>query len=418
MSERIEISGFDERGRGVGNELSVRFAYPGDLIEAEVTSRKKKFAKLISLIKPSSNRQTPPCKHFGVCGGCPWQGIKYESQLKFKEGIVEELFYNCEPIIPSPEEYFYRNRMDFAFGPDYSIGLKDDKDNIINIEKCWLMSESSNSIISRIRQFISFKKLKNHRDGIMRHVVIREGRNNKNTVVNIITSDKGEFPLEDLWEELNDEVSGISWSINLSPADRSYGEIQKTFGQDHLIESLNGIKFKVPVQSFFQTNTLQAEKLLKIIEDFADLKGEESILDLYAGTGSIGLSLARKAKKVFGIEENAPAVELSRSNAELNGISNFSAVAGRVEDLLGELSNEHEVVILDPPRPGVNKKILKKLGETRPEKIIYVSCNPYTQKHDVQILKEYGYKVKRCQPIDMFPHTPHIENVISLGALS
>ncbi|MFA4967325.1 MAG: 23S rRNA (uracil(1939)-C(5))-methyltransferase RlmD, partial [Candidatus Margulisiibacteriota bacterium] len=196
---------------------------------------------------------------------------------------------------------------------------------------------------------------------------------------------------------------------------RSYGDIQKTFGQDHLIESLNGIKFKVPVQSFFQTNTLQAEKLLKVIEDFADLKRGESILDLYAGTGSIGLSLAHKAKKVFGVEENEPAVELSRSNAELNGILNFSAVAGRVEDMIGELSDKHEIVILDPPRPGVNKKILKKLGETRPEKIIYVSCNPYTQKHDIQILKEYGYKIERCQPVDMFPHTPHIENVIALA---
>ncbi|MFA4967726.1 MAG: hypothetical protein WC624_05870, partial [Candidatus Margulisiibacteriota bacterium] len=268
MNEKIGISGFDERGRGFGNELSIRFAYPGDLIEAEVTSRRKKIARLVSLIKPSDSRQTPPCKHFGMCGGCPWQGLKYEAQLKFKEGIIKELFYDCEPILPSPEEYFYRNRMDFAFGPDFSIGLKDNKNHIINIEKCWLMSEDSNSIIDRIRHFVSLNKLESYWTGIMRHVVIREGRNNKNTIVNIITSDKGVFPLEELWEQLKDAVSGISWSINLSPADRSYGDIQKTFGQDHLIESLNGIKFKVPVQSFFQTNTLQAEKLLKIIEDF------------------------------------------------------------------------------------------------------------------------------------------------------
>lgn len=357
---------------------------------------------------------TPKCQHFGQCGGCKFQDIPYKEQLKTKEAKIKELFGNCPPIIPSPEIYFYRNRMDYAFGPNYSIGLKDGKFSIINIEKCWLMSEESNAIVKRLRYFVSWKKLKNYKDGIMRHVVIREGKNIKNTILNILTSDKGNFPLEDLWEKVQDLVQGITWSINLSPADRSYGDIQQSLGQDYLMESLSGLKFKVPVESFFQTNTHQAEKLLQTVKDFAALEGDEILLDLYSGTGSIGLSLANRAKEVLGVEENPSAVELSKANAELNSIKNFSARAGRVEDIIKSSEGKFDTIILDPPRPGVHKKVLKKIGEINPSKIVYVSCNPFTQKHDVDILKESGYKIKKCQPLDMFPHTPHIENIILL----
>lgn len=355
-----------------------------------------------------------PCQHFGQCGGCKFQDIPYKEQLKNKEAKIKELFGNCPPIIPSPEIYFYRNRMDYAFGPNYTIGLKAGKFNIINIEKCWLMSEESNAVLKRLRYFVSWKKLESYKEGIMRHVVIREGKNIKNTILNILTSDKGEFPLEDLWEKVQDLVQGVTWSINLSPADRSYGDIQQSLGQDYLMESLSGIKFKIPVQSFFQTNPRQAEKLLEIVKDFTSLQGNETLLDLYSGTGSIGLSLASQAKEVIGIEENESAVELSEANAELNGIKNFSAISGRAEDAIKSLEDKFEIVVLDPPRPGVHKKVLKKIGEIKPAKIVYVSCNPFTQKHDVEILKECGYQIKKCQPLDMFPHTPHIENIILL----
>jgi len=248
----------------------------------------------------------------------------------------------------------------------------------------------------------------------MRHAVIREGINIENAIINILTSDKGEFPLEDLWEKVQDLVQGVAWSVNLSPADRSYGEIQKSFGQDYYMESLNGIKFKVPVQSFFQTNSKQAETLLKIVKDFAEHEGGEKILDLYSGTGSIGLYLADRAHSVIGVEENEAAVELSKHNAKLNNIINFSAVAGKAEKVIKDLEGKFDTIVLDPPRPGVHKKVLNKIGEIKPEKIVYVSCNPFTQKHDVEILKEFGYKIEKCQPLDMFPHTPHIENIILL----
>ncbi|MBU1026925.1 MAG: 23S rRNA (uracil(1939)-C(5))-methyltransferase RlmD, partial [Candidatus Margulisbacteria bacterium] len=345
--------------------------------------------------------------------------IPYEEQLKNKENKVRELFGDCPKIIPSPETHFYRNRMDYAFGPNYSIGLKKSKFEIVNIEKCWLMSEESNKILNRLRYFVQYKKLKGYifssddkTRGPMRHVVIREGKNIKNTILNILTSDKIIFPLEELWEKIHDLVEGVTWSINLSPADRSYGEIQKSFGQDYLMESLAGIKFKIPVQSFFQTNTHQAEKLLEIVKDFAGLEGEETLLDLYSGTGSIGLSLASQAKQVIGVEENEPAAKLSEENAKLNNINNYSALAGRVENIIKSLEGKLDTIILDPPRPGVNKKVLRKIGKIKPEKVVYVSCNPTTQKHDVEILKEFGYEIKKCQPLDMFPHTPHIENII------
>jgi len=364
---------------------------------------------------------TPKCQHFGQCGGCKFQNVPYVEQLKNKEAKVRQLFGSCSPIIPSPEIYFYRNRMDFAFGPNYTIGLKAGKFDVINIEKCWLMSEHSNQILNRLRYFISWKKLKGYRyaspdktRGPMRHVVIREGKNVKNTILNILTSDQVEFPLEELWEKIRDLAQGVTWSINLSPADRSYGDIQQSLGQDYLIESLAGIKFKIPVQSFFQTNTHQAEKLLEIVKDFAGTEGHETLLDLYSGTGSIGLSLAGNVKNVVGVEENPSAVELSRSNAELNGIKNFSAIAGRVEEIIKSLEGKFETMILDPPRPGVHKNVLKKIGEIAPPKIVYVSCNPFTQKHDVEVLREYDYKIEKCQPLDMFPHTPHIENIVLL----
>ncbi|MBU0501923.1 MAG: 23S rRNA (uracil(1939)-C(5))-methyltransferase RlmD [bacterium] len=369
---------------------------------------------------------TAKCQYLGECGGCKFQNIPYEQQLAEKEAKVKALFGECSPIISSPEIFFYRNRMDYAFGPNYTIGLKKGKFEIINIEKCWLLSEASNKILDRLRYFMQFKKLDgyiyaplNKTRGPMRHVVIREGKNVKNTVLNIITSDKTIFPLDELWEKVQDLVSGITWSINLSPADRSYGEVQAVCGQDHLIEKLGDLKFKIPVQSFFQTNTHAAEKLLEIIKDFADLQGGKTLLDLYSGTGSIGLSLADKAKQVVGVEENEPAAKLSEDNAKLNGITNYSAIAGRAEKSLDVLDslNALDLLILDPPRPGVHKKVLHKIGEIKPKKIVYVSCNPDTQHHDIEILKEFRYEIEKYQPLDMFPHTPHVENVILLKRL-
>ncbi|MDI6731228.1 MAG: 23S rRNA (uracil(1939)-C(5))-methyltransferase RlmD [Candidatus Margulisbacteria bacterium] len=367
---------------------------------------------------------TKLCQHFGACGGCTLQNVDYPLQLQQKAQTIASLF-NLSPSstplspyppipLPSPETFFYRNRMDFAFGPNYSIGLKDKKNNIINIEKCLLMSDKCNAVLNRLRYFIQYKKLKNYKDGLLRHVVIREGKNIDNCIINLLTSDKGVFPLEELWEKTKDLVNGVIWSVNLSAADRSYGDIKQFFGQDYLMESLNGLKFKIPAQSFFQTNTKQAEVLIQVVQEFAGLSGQETVLDLYSGTGSIGLSLAHKAKEVIGIEENQPAAQLSLENAKLNNIANYSALAGKVEDLLDKMNEKDDLIVLDPPRPGVSKKVITKIGRARPAKVIYVSCNPESQKHDIDKLREWGYGIEKIQPLDMFPYTPHIENVVLL----
>jgi 23S rRNA (uracil-5-)-methyltransferase RumA len=305
--------------------------------------------------------------------------------------------------------------MDFAFGPNYTLGLKNKQNQIINIEKCFLMSDKCNAVLNRLRYFIQFKKLKAYREGNLRHVVIREGKNHPNCILNILTSDKEPFPLEELWEKSQDLVDGVLWSINPSPADRSYGETQKVYGQDSLLESLNGLQFKTPAQSFFQTNTHQAEQLLQVVQNFARSQGNETVLDLYSGTGSIGLSLARHAKQVIGIEEDTNAVAVSLDNARQNSLHNYAAIAGKAEDQLVNLSGHFEIVVLDPPRPGLHKRVVAKIGRARPKKIIYVSCNPESQLRDVLKLKEWGYTIEKCQPLDMFPHTPHIENVLLLN---
>jgi 23S rRNA (uracil-5-)-methyltransferase RumA len=413
---KIEITSLDEKGRGLGEGYAVPYAYPGDVVEIEIVNHKKKLGKLLKLVSPSAKRQTPACKHFGLCGGCIWQGLKYEEQLKFKEGVVKKLFGDSSPILPSPREYFYRNRMDFAFGPDFTLGLKNQWDRIIDVEKCWLMSEGSNKIVRRLKYFTQWKKLrkfKEAKDGILRHAVIREGKFINNNLVNILTA-KGEFNLEELWEKLSDLTRGLLWSINPSPADRSVGDIQKFIGQDYLEEKLGPIRFRIPAQSFFQTNSYQAVNLLETIKKFAALSGSEKVLELYSGVGTIGLSLAHQAEEIIGVEENEEAVKDAENNAMLNEITNYSALAGRAEDMLEEFEYSFDIAIVDPPRPGIHKKVIAKLGEARPDRIIYVSCNPHSQKQDIDKLLPFGYKITAIQPLDLFPHTPHIENVILL----
>lgn len=416
MPETVKITALDERGKGIGEGASYPFTYPGDVISGSVMNKKKKLGAVHSLISGSPDRQTPPCPYFGRCGGCSWQGLKYEAQLKHKEALVRTLFGDCRPIIPSPDIYYYRNRMDYAFGPDRTLGLKAGRYKVIDLEKCLLMSEASNEVMQAIKRFAAASGLPVYefKRGLLRHLVIREGKNVNNLVVNILTSDQGEFPLPTLWAELKDRVAGLTWAVNRSLADRSFGDVLQTLGRDHYEEVLGGLKFNVPVQSFFQTNIKAAENILTTVQGLIKADGNGTLLDLYSGTGSIGLSLAGSVGKVIGLEENKEAVELSRSNAQLNGIKNFSASLGRVEDVLPSYREKADLIVVDPPRPGLHKKVLEKLGALKARQIIYVSCNPLTQRNDVEALKAFGYKIGVCQPLDLFPHTPHLENVIAL----
>ena len=420
MLETVVIGSFNDKGKGLGeranktSRLTVPFAYPGDRLEVIVTSRNKKLAEIIEIVEPSPDRITPPCPYAGHCGGCPWQGLSYQAQLKYKEELNKQLFGESEPIVPSPKQYFFRNRMDYAFGPNFTLGLRRGRSGILDLEKCLLLSEKSNLLMARLKAFAIKHDLKSHPEGLLRHAVIREGKKVSNAILNILTNESPVFPFDELWQELQDDLAGISWSINRSPADLSVGEVQGTRGRDHYFDELGGLRFKIPVQSFFQTNPEQAERLLMTVAELLNLQGGETLLDLYSGTGSIGLSLAAKAKTVIGFEEDPRATALSIENASLNGIGNYSAIAGRAEEAFPAFEGKVDAVVVDPPRPGLHKKVIRKLGELRPEKLVYVSCNPRTQKTDVEAFKEFGYRINRCQPLDMFPHTPHIEDVLLL----
>lgn len=420
MYEIVTIKAFDDKGKGLGQRenktslLTVPFAYPGDLLAVNVTNRSKKLAEIIEVFEPSPDRIEAPCPYAGSCGGCPWQSLSYQAQLKHKQALIGELFGDSAPIIPSPKQFRYRNRMDFAFGPDFTLGLRRGKSEVLDLKECLLLSEKSNRLIGKIKEFITKHELRTHPEGLLRHVIIREGKKVANTILNILTNESGPFPLDTLWSEFKADVQGITWGINRSPADLSVGEIQATRGQDHYFDELNGLRFKIPVQSFFQTNPEQAERLIKTVGEFLDLQGGETILDLYSGTGSIGLSLANLAKAVIGFEEDPAATALSLENARLNGIGNYSATAGRAEEVLPSFEGKVDAVVVDPPRPGLHKKVIRKIGDLRPEKLVYVSCNPRTQKIDVEAFKEFGYRIKRCQPLDLFPHTPHLENILLL----
>jgi 23S rRNA (uracil1939-C5)-methyltransferase len=306
MAETVPITGFDEKGRGTGGGTSYPFTYPGDVISGSVMNKKKKLGAVISLIARSPDRQIAPCPYFGRCGGCSWQGLKYEAQLRQKEALVRTLFGDCRPIIPSPDIYYYRNRMDYAFGPDRTLGLKAGRYKVIDLEKCLLMSEASNGVLQAIKRFAAESALPVYefKQGLLRHLVMREGKKVDNLIVNILTSDQAKFPLGTLWSALSDRIAGLTWAVNRSLADRSFGDIQQTLGQDHYEEVLGGIRFRVPVQSFFQTNIKAAENILATVKDLIRADGRGTLLDLYSGTGSIGLALAGSVQKVIGIEEN------------------------------------------------------------------------------------------------------------------
>ncbi|OGC37007.1 hypothetical protein A2311_05830, partial [candidate division WOR-1 bacterium RIFOXYB2_FULL_48_7] len=299
--------------------------------------------------------QQPPCPYFGRCGGCALQNSTYEEQLDQKQAVIDQLFPDAQRIIGSKNQFFYRNRMDYAFGPDFSLGLRDKNRGVINIERCLLMSESSNELFAQLRGYARDKGLAAYRSGIMRHAVLREAKNLKSTVFNILTSSEGELPLLDLWERFSHRVQGVVWSINLSPADRSYGDIKQVCGQDYYEEELAGLRFKIPVQSFFQTNIVGAEQIIATVKEFLEPAATDKIYDLYSGTGSIGLSLANQVKAVVGIEENEPATRLSLDNAALNKINNYSVLVGRAENVLKTHDLQADKVVVDPPRPGIHR---------------------------------------------------------------
>ncbi len=454
--ENVEITSISSDGKGVGRVdgqvVFIKDSVPGDVVDIRVIGRKKKFLQAIpEKIKARSNKRVEPfCEHFGLCGGCKWQHMRYESQLKFKqEHVLENLrklsglqLPDPRPILGSQKETYYRNKLEYTFsnfrwltkaeidsgdehvrtGLGFHIPGRFDK--ILNINTCFLQSDSSNEIRLALKKFaddhgIEFFDLKNQ-TGFLRNLIIRTSTTGDlMIIVQVFQNDPEKINLVmGFLRDTFPAISSLMYVVNEKGNDSFYDLQVKLFdGKDHILEQMDDLKFKIGPKSFYQTNSTQAHELYKIAADFADLRGDELVYDLYTGTGTIANFVARDAKKVIGIESVKEAIEDAMLNSELNGITNTEFFAGDMKDMLAnEFINQHgkpDVIITDPPRAGMHPRVTQVLTDLKVDRIVYVSCNPATQARDLQIMGE-SYEVKKIQPVDMFPHTQHVECVILL----
>lgn len=434
----------------------VQFAVPGDIVDLQVKKKKHRYceAEVIRFVEYSKVRETPLCSHFGVCGGCKWQNLPYEEQLKAKQRQVGDQLTRIgkvelpqlRPILGSAKTFSYRNKLEFGCcnkrwltkeqittGQQYDnmngIGfhITGAFDKILPIDKCWLMDDLHNDIRNDIRDYafnngLSFFDLR-EQHGLLRDIIIR----NSNTgewmvIVQFHYDEEGdELKAQALMQHLADtfpQISSLMYVNNQKCNDTIGDQDIVTFkGADHIYETMEGLRFKVGPKSFYQTNTEQAYVLYSVAREFAALTGDELVYDLYTGTGTIANFVARQARHVIGIEYVPEAIEDAKINSQINGIANTDFYAGDMKDILNDefidCHGRPDVVITDPPRAGMHPDVVQTILRTAPKRIVYVSCNPATQARDLALL-DASYRVVEVQPVDMFPHTPHVENVVLL----
>ena len=439
----------------------VPWCVPGDVCDVQIRRKKHSFAEgeVVRFIEYSKVRAVPFCQHFGVCGGCKWQNLPYEEQLRMKQQQVYDQLHRIgkvelpefRPILGSVKTQEYRNKLDFgcankryltkeeiqALPKDESQSLKDVPaigfhitgafDKILPIEKCWLMDDLQNQIRNDIRDYaiehgLSFFDLR-QQVGLLRDVIIRNSASGELMVIIQFHYDEtgGEKEALALLQHVADtfpQITSLMYLDNQKCNDTIGDQDILTFkGNDHIYELMEDLKFKVGPKSFYQTNTEQAYHLYSVAREFANLSGNEIVYDLYTGTGTIANFVARKASKVVGIEYVPEAIEDAKINSKINGIDNTMFYAGDMKDILtDEFIAEHgrpDVIITDPPRAGMHPDVVKTILRAAPQRIVYVSCNPATQARDLHDL-DIDYRVAAVQPVDMFPHTPHVENVVLL----
>jgi 23S rRNA (uracil1939-C5)-methyltransferase len=439
---RIDSLAFGGSGvaRHDGFVVFVRGGVPGDDVRARITKVKRGFAEGIvtELVHSSDSRVAAPCRHFGVCGGCRFQDLAYSVQLAEKERQVRDALVRIgrfvepplEPIVPAASQFAYRNKLEYSFtssedGVDLGFHRAGRWDEVIGIEECLLTTDVGNAIRLAVRAWAREEQLEAYDQetgsGYLRHLVVREGRNTGQALVVLVTAPGERFEAGYLVDVLRrfPEVRSIHWAINDTPAEQTNLPTKLLWGADAIEEELLGLRFRIRPSAFLQTNTEMAERLYELAREYAGLSGEENVFDLYCGTGTIGLALATSAGSVWGVEISEEAVACAIENAELNGIDNARFFAGNVGQSIEELREEAghpDVVIVDPPRAGLAGKALRRTGALGASRIVYVSCNPTTLASDLQVLRdEYGYVLERCRPVDMFPHTPHVESVSALS---
>ena len=425
--------------RHEGFVVFVRGGVPGDDVRARVTKVKRGFAEgvVTEIVTPSESRVEAPCRHFGVCGGCRFQDLDYDVQVAEKERQVRDALVRIgrfpdpplEPILPAASQFAYRNKLEYSFtSTDHGIDLGFHRagrwDEVIGIEECLLTTDIGNAIRLAVRDWAREERLEAYDQesgvGYLRHLVVREGRNTGQALVVLVTAPGERFETGYLVDVLRrfPEVRSIHWAINDTPAEQTNLPTRLLWGEDAIEEEILGLRFRVRPSAFLQTNTEMAARLYELAREYAALTGTENVYDLYCGTGTIGLALAAQAKAVWGLEISEEAVACAIENAELNGIENARFFAGNVGQTVEELreeAGEPDVVVVDPPRAGLAGKALRRTGALGAPRLVYVSCNPTTLASDLQVLRdEYGYRLERCKPVDMFPHTPHVESVSAL----
>jgi 23S rRNA (uracil1939-C5)-methyltransferase len=428
-------------GRVEGYVIFVRGVVPGDRVRARVVEARSRFGRAVieSLEASSPDRVEAPCAYFGRCGGCRLQHVSYTAQLAFKEKQVRDCLerigglgaFELRPILAAPDAYGYRNKMEFTVvrsddgSPAIGLHQADRYDVVLDIERCLLQSETMNVLLDELRAQARARGLsvydQDSGEGLLRFATLREGRRTGEAMVNIVAAAPDMVTLGPVAEGLRARVPSVAsvvLNVNAKKASVAVGsEEHLLLGRDHIRESLGGLTFQVSASSFFQTNTVQAERLFAVVEAACGLDGGETVMDLYSGTGAISLLLARRSRWVYGIEVSAAAVTDAVRNARENGIENCTFLPGEVRHVLPTLMRDGvraQVVVADPPRAGFHPKALHALAALGPERLVYVSCNPSTLARDVGDLVRQGYRLEWVQPVDMFPQTPHIEAVARL----
>ncbi|MBZ4663584.1 MAG: methyltransferase, TrmA family [Caloramator sp.] len=437
----VEIVETEFPGYGVGyyedTKVLIKGALIGEKVLARITKKKTKVeAKIVEVLEEVDYKIEAPCPVFGICGGCTHQFIDYTKQLQLKEEQVLKLFkeagiegFEYRGIVESPNAYEYRNKMEFTFG-DYekggelTLGLHTPvkRNAVVSTTTCLLVDRDFRTIVKSTLEYFKSKEVPHYNvlshQGYLRHLVVRKAKKTGEILVNLVTTSQLDFNLSEYVEVLKNNIydgilTGIIHTVNDSLSDAvKPDKVEVLYGRDYIVEELLGLKFKISPFSFFQTNTLGAERLYSTVREFMSSSKDKVVFDLYCGTGTIGQIAAQNAKKVIGVELIEEAVEAANNNAKYNGLDNCTFIAGDVKEVIKNIDENPDIIILDPPRPGVTPEALKNVINFKPKEIIYVSCNPKTLVENLKQLKESGYDVKALKIVDMFPQTPHVESVV------
>lgn len=455
--ENVEITGVAAEGKSIArvDDMVVFIPYgaPGDVVNIKLDKKKRSYAEahIVDLVKPSPDRVTPTCEHFGVCGGCKWQHIPYESQLRYKrDQVVDALtriakveIPEVNPTLGSKETFCYRNKLEYTFSCKCWITFEDLRsgreiadrnalgfhipgafDKVLDIKKCWLQDDLSNRIRLFVRQYALAKGYEFYdikaQQGLMRTLMVRIASTGEVMLIVVFARPEQE-KIDDMMGAIAaefPEITSLLYVVNQKVNDTIADQEVITYrGRDYINEEMEGLQFRIGPKSFYQTNSLQAYELYKVARRMACLKPDDLVYDLYTGTGTIANFVARQVKKVVGIEYVPEAIADAKLNSEVNGIDNTIFFAGDMKDVLTDgFIVEHgrpDVMIIDPPRAGMHEDVVNVILNARPERIVYVSCNPATQARDLALMDSL-YRVEEVQPVDMFPHTHHVENVVRM----